>query len=424
VQVTINTTSPTEREVAIDVAQEELQPHFDKAYEDFRPKAELRGFRKGKVPLPMIKRIYGEAIERDAIDEVANTLYRQAMEERSIQPIGTPSMVKMDFKRKEYLHFTVKYEVKPEIVLQNYRGLAVERPVWRITDADVEQEIHHLRQANSTAIEVDKVADSEHVVLADLQELDETGTPLIGKKKSGARFYLADPTLAPEAREALKSAKTGETYRVKYETKHRDHGHNYHLDITVTKIQKLQLPPYDEALVKTITAGKVTSPEEFRTTLRADLEKYWEEQGTNRVNDAIANELVRMHEFPIPESLVEAFLQSFLDDIKSRTNDRRLPAEFDEEKFRNENRAYAVWQAKWTLLKEAIARQENLTVTDEDLAALAEQEATKIGIDKSRLLEYYKRSSSAAERLLSDKVMTFLRAQAKLKEKVLEREPA
>jgi trigger factor len=419
VQVTINTLSPTEREAAFEVPDEELQQHFDLAYEKFRPKAELKGFRKGKVPLPMIKQLYGEAIEHDALDDIANTLYRKAMEERKIQPIGTPSMVGLDFKRKQHLRFTVKYEVKPEIVLGDYKGLVIEKPVRTVTDKEVDDELHHLRQANSTTVDTEAVTDTEHIVLADVQELDDSGAPLIGKKTADAKFYLADPALAPEIREALKTARAGETYGVRYESKHEDHTHRHHFNIAVTKVQKVSLPPFDEALVRKLTGDKVSSPEEFRKEIRADLERYWEEQGNARVNDAIANEVVRLHDFPVPETLTEAFLQSFIDDVKTRSRDRRLPAGFDEQKFRTENRAYATWQAKWMLLKEAIAEKENLTVTDEDVAALAEQEAARIGIDKARLMEYYKKSNSASERLLSDKVVGFLKSNATVQNKLI-----
>ena len=423
-QVTINTLSPTEREAAFEVPGEELEPHFDLAYEKFRPKAELKGFRKGKVPLPMIKQLYGEAIEHDALDEIANSLYRKAMEERNIRPIGSPSMVDLDFKRKQHLRFTVKYEVKPEIVLGNFKGLAVDKPIHTVTDAEVDEELHHLRKVNSTNTDTDVVTDAEHVVMANVQELDDSGTPLIGKKTSDARFYLADPALAPEIRETLKAAKVGDTCRVRYESKHENHTHHHHFDIAVTKVQKVDLPPFDETLVRKLTGEKITSPEEFRKNIRADLEKYWEEQANARVNDAIANDLVRRHDFPVPESIVEAFLRSFVEDIKSRSRDRRLPAEFDEQKFRNENREYATWQAKWMLLKEAIAEKENLTVTDDDLAGLAEQEASRIGIEKTRLLDYYKRSNTASERLLSDKVMALLRSHAKVQEKAIEEKNA
>jgi trigger factor len=421
--VTINTVSAVQHEADIHVSAEELKPHFDRAYENFRPKAELRGFRKGKVPLPMIKKIYGEAIENDALDTIANELYRKAMEEREIRPIGTPAMIDMDYRRNEYFRFRIKYEVKPAIALQQYKGIAVDKPVRTVDDREIDAEIHHLRRLNSTTVDALEATDAEHVVTANVQELDESGAPLIGKKSTNSRFYLADEALAPEIKAALASSKVGGVYRAAVESRHDDHSHTHAFEFTVTALQKVELPPEDEAFVKKVTGDKVALVEEFRKNIRADLERYWEDQGNARVNDAIANELVRLHEFPVPDSIVEAFLDSFVEDIRSRSRDRQLPAGFKEGDFRTESRAQAVWQARWLLLKERIAEEEKITVTDDDLLALAEREAARLTIDKNRLMEYYRSTGSAAERILTDKVMAFLRSHAVVTEQAL-KEPA
>ena len=415
-QVTINTISEVEHEAEFEMSGEELQPHFEKAYEKFKPKAEIRGFRKGKVPIPMIKQMYGEAIEHDALDDIANEVYQKAMEERHINPIGRPSMTDMDFRRKEHFRFKIKYEVKPEIVLQKYKGVAVEKPVHTVTDAEVDAEIKQLQRSNSITVDAQEVTDTESVVTADVQELDEAGSPLIGKKTPNAKFYLADESLAGEIKTALAKAQMGGTYRVTLESQHEDHSHRSFLEFTVSRIQKVELPPFDEALVKKVTSDTVSSPEEFRNSIRTDLERYWAGQADARVNDGLANELVRLHEFPVPETLVDAFQDSFVEEIKNRSKDKKLPKGFDEEKFRAENRAYAVWQAKWMLLKERIAEEEKLTVTDEDIATLVEGEAGRIGIDKNRLMDYYRKSSATTERILSDKIMAMLKANARITE--------
>jgi len=416
VQVTINPLSDIQQEADIQVSNEELQPHFDQAYEKFRPKVELRGFRKGKVPMPMIRQLYGEAIENEALDTIANDLYRRAMEEKNIRPIGQPTMVDMDFKRGEEFRFRIKYEVKPAIALGRYKGVGAERPVHAVTDEEVESEITGIRRANGTPAEAEAVTDPEHVVTGDVQELDEAGTPLIGKKTASARFSLWDRTLTPEIRNALLNARVGETSPVRFESHHGDHAHPVHLAIAVTKIEKMTLPAFDDELVAKITAGKETSASAFRANLRTDIEKYWNDQANSALDDNIARTIVDAHDFPVPGTLVEGLLDSFVDDVRERSRDRKLPKGFDEKKFREESRTYALWQAKWILIKEQIAAAEHLTVTDAEIEAMAEAEAVKIGVDKERLLQFYKKSSGATDRLLSDKIMTFLRTHAKVTE--------
>jgi trigger factor len=416
-QVTINPISQTEQEAYIMLSSDELKPHFDTAYKKFQPTAQVKGFRKGKVPMEMVRRLYGQAIEQDTLDDIANDFYRRAMEEKNIEPIGRPSLVDMDFQPGRSLSFKIKYEIKPPIELKHYTGINVEKLVHTVTDAEVDAEIDHLRRANATTTEVSAATDEEHVVTGNVQELDEHGTPLIGRKQSQARFLLSDTTLTKEIRDALHNASVGGTYRSTFTSQHETHAHAVNVAISVTKVEKVHLPPVDEALVKKLTGDKMASVEEFRRNLRADLEKYWTEQSERKLTDDLIDEVVRRHDFPIPDTLVNAFLQTFIEDIKSRSRDRQLPRDFDEKKFREENRAYAVWQAKWMLLKEQIAEAENISVTDDDIMKLAETEAARTGIDKDRILQYYRGSNSATERLMTDRIVALLKSNAKIKEK-------
>ncbi len=416
-EVTIQTLSEVQQEIEIAVTDEELQPHFEQAYERFRPKAELKGFRKGKVPLPMIKKMYGEAIERDALDTVATEFYRQAMEERNIHPIGQPSMVDMDFKRGEHFRFKINYEIRPAIELKNYKGLAVDKPVHTVTDEEIEKEIDHIRRINSTLTPAEKVDGDEFVVTADVQELDDTGTPLVGNKTPGAKFTLTDETLAKEIKEALNGATVGDDLKVRFSSQHDDHVHNIHIALNVTKVEKVNLPAFDNALIEKITKGKTTDTGTFKTSMREDIQKFWDQQSEKKVEEALVSEIVRQHEFTVPESLVNGLLDSYVDDVRNKSRDKKLPSHFDEPKFREENRPLAIWQAKWMLLKGAIAEKENLKVTEEELSASAEREAERIGIPAARMLEYYRQSDVIGDRLLSDKMMAFLKQNAVITDK-------
>ena len=104
-QVTLTSPSDVQQEVEIQLSHEELQPSFEKAFAKYRAKAELKGFRKGKAPMEMIRKLYGEAIEHESLDDIANDAFHKAMEERNIRPLGTPSMTDIDFKRGD--HFTL-----------------------------------------------------------------------------------------------------------------------------------------------------------------------------------------------------------------------------------------------------------------------------------------------------------------------------
>jgi trigger factor len=416
VDVNITTLSEVSREVEIQATPSDLQPHFEKAYREYRPKAEIRGFRKGRAPVELIKKLYGEAIEYDSLESIAAELYRQVVKEKELKPIGDPTLIDIDYKRGEHLRFKIQYDIRPTIELKKYKGLSVDTVVHMVTDDELEAELLRLQKINSTTEEVGQVSDEEHIVSTELQELDDTGLPIIGKRSDNVRFYLADPQLEQPFKEALKATEKGNEHNIKFEHQHDDHSHKVNLKAKVTKVEKVIIPDLTDDFVKKVTKDKIGSVEDFRKSVREDLESYWKEKNRRNKINAVVGEIVRLHEFQIPESLIRGVLNSLLEEIKNQSPKKQLPDDFDTEKFFEENRAYAIFQAKWALLREEIIKAENLTVDDHALEALAEREAPKIGIDKERLITYYKSSEQVRDRLLSDKLMDLLIGSTKVKE--------
>ena len=132
--------------------------------------------------------------------------------------------------------------------------------------------------------------------------------------------------------------------------------------------------------------------------------------------NSITSEIIRLHEFQVPESLTRSVLEGLLEEVKNEYPNKRLPDEFNIEKFNEENRAYAIYQAKWALLREELIKAENITVSDGDLEKLAETESAKIKIPKDRLISYYKSSEQIKDRLVGDKLLKILVDSAKIKE--------
>lgn len=417
VDVKINTLSDVSREVEISVSASEIQPHFDKAYMEYRPKVEIKGFRKGKAPLDLVKKLYGDMIEQETLPSVASELYRDVVKEKELKPIGEPVITDMHYHRGEAFRVKIQYDIRPTIELKDYKGVVAEKPVHSVTDEEVAQEIVRLRKMDSTTEAVTTgVTDDEFTVAGQMQELDPSGVPLIGKKMQSARFYLADPQLEKPIHDALKNAQVGGEYRVTFQHQHGDHTHDVNLRITVSSIERVLLPEYNSDFVKKITKEKVSDPEEFRKKLREDLDEYWKEKSRRSVVNSVIGAIVRKHDFQVPESLIRSVLEGLLEDVKNQYPKKQLPQDFDHEHFFQENRAYAIYQSKWALIREEIVRAEQIDVTDEDLSALAEKETSRIGIDKERLTEYYKSSEPIKDRLISEKLIEFLVAQAKITE--------
>jgi trigger factor len=416
VDVNITTLSEVSREVEIQATSDDLQPHFEKAYREYRPKAEIKGFRKGRAPVELIKRLYGEAIEYESLETIAAELYRQVVKEKELKPIGDPALVDLNYKRGEHLRFKIQYDVRPTIQLKKYKGLSVDTVVHKVMDDELEDELLRLQKVNSTTEEVGQVTDEEHIVFTELQELDDAGLPIIGKRSDNVRFYLADPQLEQPFKDALGATAKGNEHYIKFEHQHDGHSHKVILKAKVKKIERVKLPELTDEFVKKVTKEKTSSVDAFRKSVREDLESYWREKNRRNLVNAIVSEIIRLHEFQVPESLISGVLNGLLEEIRNQYPNKQLPNDFDTEKFFQENRAYAVFQAKWALLREEIVKAENLTADENALEALAEREAPKIGIDKERLITYYKSSEQVKDRFVSDKLMDLLISSTTVKE--------
>ncbi len=418
--VSIIDISNIEKQLQVTLSQEELQPHFAKAYKREQAKIEIRGFRKGKAPLDMVKRMYGEAIEYEALDDIANDVFKQILTEKNIFPLGEPSMTDIKFKHGEPFSFTIKYEVQPEFELKEYKGIAVEKLVHTVDEDELEDEIERLRKANSTLSEVQKAEDDEHIVTVDIQELDDAGSPLIGKKSTGGRIYLSDESIFHEVRYTLQNISVNESRRVSFEVEHGDHKHLNNWEITATKIEKVNVPELSDEFVKKATRLKVDTVEQFRENVKKDLENYWTETTDRHMKDALVGEIVNQHDMEIPQAMVKGLTDSKIEELKEQSPGKKMPDDFDEKKFRESYKPVAIYSAKWFLIRDKIIEKEQLQLTDAELEQKAEEDAPKMSISKERLIAFYKSSDALKDKMVYEKLMNFLVSHAVVTEKIHE----
>ncbi len=416
VEVKIQELSEVERELEITATADELQPHFDKAYLEYRKKIEIRGFRKGRAPIDLVKKLYGDLIEQDALESIASVFYKQTVKEKDLKPIGEPTLVDMNYERGKEFRFKIRYDIRPQIKLQNYKGIEIEKPIHKVTDDEVESEILYIRRSKATTTPVDQVTDEECIVTVDAQEVNELNQPIIGKKDENVRLYLADEKLEQPFKEALKNATVGGVYRVQFEHKHGDHTHQVNEQLTVKKIEKVTLPELTDTFVEEVSNGKLHTVDELRNDIWKRLEEYWQEHSDRELKNALVNELIKLHEFQVPESVIRSFLENLVEDLKNSYPDKKLPDNFDYDTYYQQNRPYAIAQAKWALLREELLKAENIMVTDEELEQRAEEDAKRIKIPKDRIINYYKSSEQIMDRFAGEKLMKTLLSYAKIKE--------
>lgn len=148
---------------------------------------QIQGFRKGKAPLSMVKNTYAGTIERNTLDEAMQQSFEAGLKENDIHPVGPPMVKSFDFDDDKNLKMEVEVEIYPEIELKKYKNFNFEKNIYKIEDTDVDDNIDYIRKQKAVITPIDGESEKGNFVSFSVQEMDESGMPLVGKKYDDIR---------------------------------------------------------------------------------------------------------------------------------------------------------------------------------------------------------------------------------------------
>lgn len=410
----LNELENTKKELTAELSYEELTPHFDKALESYKKKATIPGFRKGKAPLNMIRKLYGDGIEYSALEDVANEIFVKYIVDNKLQLLSKGAITDLDYKPKEKFIFKVVFEIMPEINVDDYKGLELKKTKYLIDDSLVEDEIQYHKFRNATN-EMDGIAsDDNYIITVDLQNLDEAGNILIGQSQKDLKIYLGNPEIYPEFKEGFRGIKEGEVRII--DSKNAEGGLKK-VQVTCSKIEKIVYPEMNEEFFQKVTGKEgIKSEDEFRNEIRGELQKIYDGISDRKLDSEVITEMIKRNDVPAPEKYVEAILSGMIDDYKHQFQKHQLPKDFNAEEFKKEKRVDAILQAKWYLIREKLIETDELKVEEEDYKKIAEENATKYNIPPDKLIEAYKENEDVKMKILNDKVLDKIISNAKIEE--------
>lgn len=415
-EVKINSIDKVKQEVEFDIPYAELTPHFEKAVLKYKNKVNIPGFRKGKAPVSMIKKMYGEMIEQASLEDVANDVFKEYLKNNNIPILGEGSLVDMDYQPKETFKFKITFEVNPEFELTNYKGIDVTKTIYPVNDHSIDDEIKYLRSKNSTYEEAQKAEDNEYVLTMDIQKLDDAGMPIIGQHEKDIKFYLNDEQMNSDLKKQLEGFSVGEERLLILNPEGQEKPEKF--QAVAMKIEKVVLPELNSEFFKKVYKEEITDETGFRNKIKEDLEKIYSNMQEQELRNNLMSELVKLNDVPVPDVLVENVLNNNIEEIKNQNQKRELPKDFDEEEYRKTRRADAILQVKWYLIRDKILETEKIEVTDDDIEPLVEEDAKKYNIPADKLRNVYKENPEVKYRLLDKKLMDFLIQNANIKEVV------
>lgn len=408
-----------ERAVEVTVPYEKLLPKFDEAYAKYKKTIQWEGFRKGKVPLDLIKKALGPKIEREVAEDSIPDFLEEAVKENNLKLYDISQLESISYDRTNGLHFKAIIKIRPEVTLKKYKALEIEKEIYQITDDDLNDFIENLREQHASMSTFDGEAQRGHYIVADVQGVDLAGLPLIGQKYENRYFYLNDEETDPEFVKQLIGVKAGETRRVQLPVQNRDpnkpDNQFEYFDISVKEIKQKELPTLDDEFAKDI--GPYETLNDLRAAIRKNLEQRAQDRTQQNLTNRIMDEVIKSNPIELPDYMIDNFLDAFIKDLNN-TQQQTL----DSQELREKYRADAIWNLKWLLILEKIAELENIKVQEAEINDYIETMAQLAGKNAVAIRNKYrdpKKREQVEHKLLEKKVIDLLKENAIITDKIV-----
>lgn len=418
----VNEINASEKEVEIKLSYDEIKESLENEVKKQTKNLQVPGFRKGKVPKHILKKMFGDALEYEAADKVATEFFWKVADEKDLRPIGKPAMTSLDFEPEKHLTFKVKYETIPDISVQNYKDFEIEVPDFVVTDEEVEKEIEYILKSNKTTEDVQEIGDNRnYLVEVEIYRTDENGNVPPDTKPEKLTIDLTNEQIHPQIVENSKGKKVGESFSFQFSDTRKETNKdgieeeitdNYYYTAKILSVKKIVLPELNEELIKKVTKDRLSDIQAFKDDIKKDIQNYYNQRMEEIFRSKLLSEIIKNNDFTPPQTLVNNILDEYIKSEEEYAKKNRIP--FNKDEARNRLMKNAENEVKWYLIKEKIQKAENISVTEDELKEFAEKESQQTGLPVEKLMNYYK-ASNQVERILDEKLFDFLKSSNKIK---------
>ena len=400
------------REVMIDLPWNEIEQDFDKAIRKFSKRVKLPGFRPGKIPRKVLMNQFKPSIEADFIENSVNNYYLKALKEKEIVPVNMGSVSDVNFNYGEHFKFKVTFEVEPQIKLPRMKKnlLKVEKTKYVCDDDDIDLAIEEVRNGHAEVKTIEDGAQSGDFVICDLQEVDNTGVPIIGKKLETRYVKVGQPPFDNENEKKLLGVKPNDSVKVMVPIDENNSLSNF--ELSVKNVERQILPELNDEFVK-LADPKSKDISEYREKVKENLDKAYANRSDEAFNQNICDAMIEKINPEFPPSMAESYLKHIIEDI-SKNN-----SEMDKDKAKEIYKPMAERNLKWYLIRSAIIQSQSFEISKEDISNEIE-DRKKINPDHAKDIDNYFKKPSNRSRLSDDlmekNILAYLKEFTKIKE--------
>jgi trigger factor len=413
------------RQLEIEIAPESVKKELDQAYRELAKKVSIRGFRKGKVPRPVLERYHRSSIEDEVLQKLIPSSFQQAVKEQGLRAVGLPKVDDIKLDAEKALRFTATVEVLPDIALQAYGGWKLTKEVREVTDADVDRELEELQNRHASLVSIDEdrpVQEGDYVLIS--FEGFRDGQPVPGSKAENYALVVGSKAVVENVDRGVVGMRKGESRQIPVQFPPTYHnttlaGQEVVFHVTLNEIKERVLPALNDEFAEEV--GGVDTLAALKDKLRQNQEAAAEREARRALHEALVARLIDANPVELPPGMVEAETEMLLEDLQRQL--RSQPGEATSppitEDVRQRLREQAMTRIRRELLIEEIAKRESIAVDDSDVEAdlkrLAERTDQRVEYIR-RQMEQAGALESLRRNILADKVLDMVAARCTITE--------
>lgn len=388
--------------LTVEVSAEEVEKAIQTVYQKQKKNINIPGFRKGKAPRQLIEKMYGkEVFYSDAIDALLPKAYADAADECGEELVSRPSIDITQFESGKAFIFTAEVAVKPGVELGEYKGIQVEKAPLEVTEEEIDAKIQREREANSRTITVeDRAVAKDDIVTLDFEGFVD-GVAFDGGKGENYELTIGSGAFIPGFEDQLIGAEIGKdlevnvTFPEDYNAKELA-GKAAVFKCKVNGIKVKELPEVDDEFAQEVS--EFDTLDEYKADIRAKLLTEKEEEAKRVKEDAVIAKIVENATMDIPDPMVDYQAEQLVDDFAQRIQAQGLSMDqymqftgMTVEQYKEQMKPRALQNIQSRLVLEAIAKAENIEVSEEDLDA-----------ELTKMADAYKMELEKVKELLGD----------------------
>ena len=385
---------------------------IEKAYRKMRNQITVPGFRKGKAPRKMVEKLYGvEVFYDEAINIAMPDAYMDAVTSEKLEPVGYPEVELLDVS-KDGFSFKATVYVYPEVTLGQYKGLSAPRDEVKVTAADVNARLSEMADRNTRMVGVDRPVEKGDVANSDFEGFDN-GKPFDGGKGENFDLEIGSGTFVPGFEDQVIGMSAGEekdidiTFPEDYHAELAGKSVVFHVKVNSVKVK--EVPAIDDEFAKDVSEFDTLA--DLKKDIKAKLTEDRQAAADRAFEDILMQQVADGITCDVPQPMVDEQAKRFVDNLKMQLQSQGIPYEqylkltnSTEEDMLGQAQEPALRQVKLDLALEAIAKAENVEVTDEEIEAEYERSAEQYGM-KAEDLKKYISSDNIKSQLVNTKVV-------------------